>query len=434
MMAARPVVRLVQERVSAALETRAASQESASGRAMTPEDRRTLTRSLIVEELRLWREEQLRDGHVPLSAAQEDEIAEDVFSAMWGFDVFDRYLRRPGLEDVVVNGSRHGFLYFNDGTSEPFELDLTHDELLRAIQRQAARAGRTERRFDLAHPRLNVRLPDGNRLHALMEVCDGISLTIRVHGHPRVTLADLRGLGTVDERLLDFLAAAVRAGLNLIICGEPHAGKTTLLRALIAALPAELRLVVIEDDAELAIGSDRSAHPNVVELEARQANIEGQGGIDMAQLVRESLRMRPDVLVLGEVRGAEAFPMLLGMTQSPRGSLCTMHSMSTEMAIERLTNYTMMGSAAVTPALANRMIAGAVDLFVQITPVAGGRRVVSSIREVAGLEGDRILTNELYTPGPDGLGVPRHPMRPSTRTRLAGAGLDMRSLAGVASA
>jgi Flp pilus assembly CpaF family ATPase len=111
-----------------------------------------------------------------------------------------------------------------------------------------------------------------------------------------------------------------------------------------------------------------------------------------------------------------------------------MHSMSTEMAIERLTNYTMMGSAAVTPALANRMIAGAVDLFVQITPVAGGRRVVSSIREVAGLEGDRILTNELYTPGPDGLGVPRHPMRPSTRTRLAGAGLDMRSLAGVASA
>jgi Flp pilus assembly CpaF family ATPase len=344
---------------------------------------------------------------------------------MWGFDVFDRYLRHPGLEDIVVNRSRHGILYFNDGTTEPFELDLTENELLRAIQRQAARAGRTERRFDRAHPRLNVRLPDGSRLHALMEVCDGISMTIRVHGYPKVTLADLRGLGTVDEHLLAFLAAAVRASLNMIICGEPHAGKTTLLRALIAALPPELRLVVIEDDAELAVGADRAAHPNVVELEARQANIEGVGGIDMAQLVRESLRMRPDMLVLGEVRGAEALPMLLGMTQSPRGSLCTMHSMSTDMAMERLTNYAMMGSPAVTPALATRMIAGAVDLFVQITPVAGGRRVVSSIREVAGLEGDRILTNELYAPGPDGMAAAHHPMAASTRARLEAAGLDL---------
>ena len=423
-LADRRVVRAVQEEVGRAVEQRADSFQREHDGPLTIDDRRNLTRALIVDALTGRREASLRAGVAPLLSAEEDEIADDVFSAMWGFDVFDRLLRRPGLEDIVVNNSQSGFMYFNDGTSEPFELELTDDELVRVVQRQAARAGRTERRFDLAHPRLNVRLPDGNRLHALMDVCDGVSLTIRVHGHPKITLADLRGLGTVDDLLESFLTASVRAGLNLVICGEPHAGKTTLLRALIAALPPSVRVVVIEDDAELAIGADSAGHPNVVELEARQANIEGQGAIDMAQLVRESLRMRPDVLVLGEVRGGEAFPMLLGMTQSPRGALCTMHSMSTDMAIERLVNYTMMGAATVTVPLASRMIVGAVNLLVQVAPVSGGRRVISSIREIAGLEGDRILTNEVFTAGADGMGVPNHPVRPATRDRLLDAGLD----------
>jgi Flp pilus assembly CpaF family ATPase len=420
-MAPRSAIREVQGEVSRLLERQAAD----SSAPMSNDDRRVLTRSLIVEELRRRREQRLRDGLTPWSTEEEDELVDDVFSAMWGFDVFDRMLRRPGVEDVVVNGSRRGFVYMGDGSIEPFEVELSEDELIRVIQRQAVRAGRTERRFDLAHPRLNVRLPDGSRLHALMDVCEGVSLTIRVHGHPKVTLADLRGLGTVDDRLEAFLGAAVRAGLNLIICGEPHAGKTTLLRALIGALPADARLVIIEDDAELGIAADSTSHPNVVELEARQPNIEGQGGIDMAQLVRESLRMRPDVLVLGEVRGAEAFPMLLGMTQSPRGALCTMHSMSTEMALERLANYSMMGSSSITATLAARLIAGAVDLVVQVSPADGGCRVVSSIREVAGLDGERVLTNELFVQvDANAPAVPRHPMQISTRDRLRTAGLD----------
>jgi Flp pilus assembly CpaF family ATPase len=420
-MVARTLVRELQAHVSGELERRV---DSAS-RPMSSEDRRALTRSLIVDELRSRREQRLRDGLDPWSSDEEEALVEDVYSAMWGFDVFERLLRRPGVEDIVVNGSRRGFVYLNDGTVEPFDVELTEDELVRVIQRQAVRAGRTERRFDLAHPRLNVRLAEGSRLHALMDVCDGVSLTIRVHGHPKVTLGDLRGLGTVDDRLEAFLAAAVRAGLNLIICGEPHAGKTTLLRALIAAHSPDVRLVIIEDDAELNIAADANAHPNVVELEARQPNIEGEGGIDMTQLVRESLRMRPDVLVLGEVRGAEAFPMLLGMTQSPRGALCTMHSMSTEMALERLANYSMMGSTSITATLAARLIAGAVDLFVQVSPVAGGRRVVSSIREVAGLDGERVLTNELFAQRDLQLpAVPLHALQTDTRDRLRAAGLD----------
>jgi len=210
--------------------------------------------------------------------------------------------------------------------------------------------------------------------------------------------------------------------VNLVLCGEPHAGKTTLLRALVAALDPDVRLVVIEDDAELAVGADPVAHPNVVELEARQPNVEGTGGIGMAALVRESLRMRPDVLVLGEVRGEEAHPMLLGMSQSPRGALCTMHAMSTDMAIERLINYTMMAGPSITAPLATRMIAGAVNLLVQITPVRNGRRVVSSIREIAGLEGDRILTNEVFTDNGDHPAVVHHALQTRTRDRLFRAG------------
>ena len=421
-MAHAQLTRELQERVSAALEQRAVDYEADNGRSMTTDDRRTLTRALIVDALRVWREEQLRSGGTLLLAADEDEIAEDIYSGLWGFGIFDRLLRRPGLEDIVINQTRRGFLYFADGTTDTFELDVTDDELVRMVQRQAARAGRTERRFDVAHPRVNVRLPDGSRLHALMEVCEGVSLTIRVHGHPKVTLDDLKGLGTIDDTLASFLAAAVRAGLNVVICGEPHAGKTTLLRALVAALDPEVRLVVIEDDAELAVGADPVAHPNVVELEARQANVEGSGGIGMATLVRESLRMRPDVLVLGEVRGEEAHPMLLGMSQSPRGALCTMHAMSTDMAIERLVNYTMMAGPSITVPLAARMIAGAVNLIVQVSVVAGGRRVVSSVREIAGLENDRILTNEVFRPNGDRPGVIHHALQTSTRNRLFRAG------------
>jgi pilus assembly protein CpaF len=416
------VARQLSDRVSSALDQRAVEFEREHGRPMPIDDRRTLTRALIVDALRAWREQQLQSGGGFLSAADEDEVAEDVYSALWGFGIFDRLLRRPGLEDIVVNRSRHGFLYFSGGACEPFELDVTDDELVRMVQRQAARAGRTERRFDVAHPRLNVRLPDGSRLHALMEVCDGVSLTIRVHGHPKVTLDDLKGLGTVDDTLVSFLGSAVRAGLNIVICGEPHAGKTTLLRAMIAALDPDVRLVVIEDDAELAVGADPVAHPNVVELEARQPNVEGTGGIGMAALVRESLRMRPDVLVLGEVRGEEAHPMLLGMSQSPRGALCTMHAMSTDMAIERLINYTMMAGPSITAPLATRMIAGAVNLVVQITPVANGRRVVSSVREIAGLEGDRILTNEVFTSDGNRPAVVHHALQTRTRDRVFAAG------------
>lgn len=423
-MSDRALLRAIQARTAARLEDETAASERQAGRRLAADDRQLLAHALIVDELRQWREDELRAGRKPLAAEQEDQLADDVHAAMFGFDEFDRLQARPGLEDIVVNGSSEGFLYFNDGTVEPFTLTMSDDELLAAIKREAARTGRTERRFDAAHPRLNLRLANGNRLHALMEVCEGVSLTIRVHGHQKTSLADLRGRGTVDDLLVSFLTAVAVAGCNVLVCGETGAGKTTLLRALVRALPPAVRLVVIEDDAELGIAADSEAHPNVVELEARQANVEGTGGIDMAQLVRESLRMRPDVVICGEVRGGEALPMLQAMTQSSRGAMCTMHSMSASMALDRLASYAMMASTAVTASLATRLIVGAVNFVVHITQLGGGRRVVASIREVAGLEGDVVLTNEVFRAGPDGMAVPHVPLLSSTRDRLIDAGLD----------
>jgi Flp pilus assembly CpaF family ATPase len=291
------------------------------------------------------------------------------------------------------------------------------------LRMAAARVGLTERRFDVGSPSLNLQLPDGSRLFAVMAVTAHPSIAIRRHRYPKVFLEDLQGLGTVDVAVRDFLAAAVRARKNIIVCGGVDAGKTTLLRALINEIGPEERLVTIEDNLELGLDRYPELHPDVVALEAREVNVEGEGAVTLANLVRWGLRMNPDRVIVGEVRGDEVLPMLNAMSQGNDGSMCTVHANSSAGAFGKLAMYAVQAPERLPLEATNLILANALDFVVYIGRDTSGR-FVSSIREVVGAEGPMVVSNEIFQPGPDRRAVPGAPLRTTTLEQLVGAGFD----------
>jgi Flp pilus assembly CpaF family ATPase len=297
------------------------------------------------------------------------------------------------------------------------------DELIELIRLAAARFGLAERRFDLAAPLLDLRLPDGSRLFAAMAVAARPALSIRRHRLAKLDLDDLAERGTVTPSVRDFLGAAVRAGLNTLVAGETGAGKTTLVRALASEIPPDERLITIEDTLELGLDRDPERHANVTALEARPPNVEGEGEITMAALVRAALRMDPDRVIVGEVRGDEVIPMLNAMSQGNDGSMCTIHANSSAGAFDKLATYAVQTPERLGLEATNLLIANAVDLVVHLAyDRASGRRVVDSVREVTGADGPLVASNEVWRPGPDGQPLPGAPLREQTLDRLASAG------------
>ena len=217
-------------------------------------------------------------------------------------------------------------------------------ELVEILRSVAARFGLSERRFDAAHPELDLRLPDGSRLSALMAVVERPSVSVRRHRYVDLSLSDLVALGAMDERLASFLSAAVRARKNIVIGGAMNSGKTTLVRALASVIPPRERIVTIEQAFELGLDSMTERHPDLVALEARTANAEGEGEISMARLVRRALRMNADRVIVGEVLGDEVLPMLNAMSQGRSGSMCTIHADSSAGIFSRLacTRYRLL--------------------------------------------------------------------------------------------
>ena len=227
----------------------------------------------------------------------------------------------------------------------------------------------------------------------------------------------------LDDELRSFLTAAVRARRNLILTGGTGSGKTTLLRALLNEVPPSERLVTIEDAYELGIDRFAELHPDHDALQARPPNIEGQGAVTMLDLTRMALRMDPDRVIVGEVRGGEAFPMLLAMSQGNNGSMCTLHADSSKSVFPKLAAYVSMAGAALPVETVNLLIATAVHFVVHIEVVDGVRRV-ASVREVVDADGQRIVSNEVFAPGPDGLAVPAYALRAATVELLAEHGYE----------
>ncbi|MFB6726387.1 CpaF family protein [Kribbella sp. NPDC056345] len=410
------LVRSLREQVAEIL-ARQRREDTANGLPqMTAEDERQFARAVVARVLEDHARSELAAGRTPPSASDEQDLADGIHAALFGVGRLQPLLDDPMVENVDINGCDRVFIGYADGREERgIPVAENDDELVELIQTLAAYSGLASRPFDAANPQLDLRLPDGSRLSALMGVVARPSLSIRRARLSRVSLESLIEHGTISMELAAFLSAAVRARKNIMIAGATNAGKTTLLRALANEIPPEERLITVERALELGLGEFEDLHPNVLAMEERLPNSEGQGAIVMGELVRRSLRMNPSRVIVGEVLGDEIVTMLNAMSQGNDGSLSTIHSNSSLEVFNRICTYAIQ-SAERLPADATMMlIAGAIDFVVFVERrnefAQGGalRRVVTSVREVNGVDG-RVLSSEVFAEGPDGIAVPAAPI------------------------
>jgi pilus assembly protein CpaF len=387
-------------------------------------DEQALGRQLIAEALERRATEALRHGASVLSGSEEDELSRAVFDALFRLNRLQRLLDDPAIENINANGCDQVWVRYADGRRERVApIAATDAELEEMLRTAAARTGIGERRFDRGSPRLSLQLPDGSRLFALMAVAARPCLSIRRHRYLRITPDDLVAMGTMDIALREFARAAMGAKKSCIICGGTGAGKTTLLRAMAADIPPAERLITIEDSLELGLERYPELHPDVVALEAREPNLEGEGGVSLAELVRWALRMSPDRVIVGEARGEEVLALLNAMSQGTDGSMATLHASSSKGAFSKLATYAVQAPERLPLEATNLLVANAVHFVIHLAQV-GERRYVSSVREVVDAEGPMVVSNEIFRPGPDGRAVPGTPLRNDTLDQLAAAGFD----------
>jgi len=375
--------------------------------AMSVEDEREYARSLIVQVLEDHARFEIAEGRTPPSADDEASLASAIHSALFGVGRLQPLLDDPEVENIDINGCDQVFVQYGDGREERLPPVADDDEeLVELIQVLAAHTGLSSRPFDSANPQLDLRLPDGSRLSAVMNVCARPAVSIRKARLGRVFLDELVANGTLSHDVASFLKAAVGARKNIMIAGATNAGKTTLLRALANEIRPDERLVTVERALELGLGEFEDLHPNVVAFEERLPNSEGLGGVDMAELVRRSLRMNPSRVIVGEVLGDEIVTMLNAMSQGNDGSLSTIHANSSLEVFNRIGTYAIQAQERLPIAATNMLISGALDFVVFLRKhndyVTGGvqRRVIESIREVVGHDG-QVLSSEVFAPDPD---------------------------------
>jgi len=397
---------------------------AASARSLGADDERALGRHLIAEVLERHAREAIGSGKSVLEIGEEDALARAVFDSIFGLDRLQRLLDDPSIENINANGCDQVFVRYADGRHEQVEpIADSDEEMLELLRTIGARVGLSERRLDFAHPMLGQQMPDGSRLAAMFSVSSRPCLSIRRHRYLRVTADELVGMGTLDLALREFFRATMLARRSLIICGGIGAGKTTLLRAIAADIPRHERLVTIEDSLELGLERFPELHPDVVALEAREPNLEGEGGVSLADLVRFALRLSPDRVIVGEARGAEVLSLLNAMSQGTDGSMATLHASSSKGAFSKLATYAIQAPERLPLEATNLLVANAVHFVVHVEE-HDGRRFVSSVREVTDAEGPMVVSNEIFRPGPDRRAVPGAPMRAETLDRLVAVGFD----------
>lgn len=413
--------------------TRATRDRDGTGTPMSTAERESITRRLVTEVLDAYAAAEMDAGRPPLRPEVESRVSRAVTDSLLGAGGLEPLLRNERVEEIHAQGFDQVYVRLSDGTRERVAPIADSDEaMIDLIRRLAADAGRAEaggegaeeRRWERAAPILNLQLPDGSRLHAVMAVTKRPALSIRRHGYVKVTLADLQELGTINTVLRELFTAALLCRRNCVVSGQTGAGKTTMVRALASAIPAPERIVTIEDTYELALDADPDAHHEVVPLQAREANIEGEGAIDMAALFRAGLRMSPDRVIVGEVRGHEVIPMLNAMSQGNDGSLSTIHASSSAGVFKKFVLYAAQSPERLDAVTTNLLVAEAVHLVVHLGFAENGRRVVTSVREVLDADGLTVASNEIFRPGHGGRAVPGSPMSTPLLSVLAAHGFD----------
>ena len=335
--------------------------------------------------------ELLDNEEVVFSVQDKAQILRQIGDSVLGLGPLEAFIRDPEISEVMVNNAetiyveRGGKLFW---TGAKF---VDNDQLRRTIDKIVARVGR---RIDESSPYVDARLPDGSRVNAIIPplAIDGPALTIRKFAADPYVAEDLVSFGTITEPAVQFLKSCVFGRINILVSGGTGAGKTTSLNVLSSFLPEDERIVTIEDAAEL-----RLQQPHIVRLEARPPNIEGKGEVSIRDLVRNALRMRPDRIVVGEVRGAEALDMLQAMNTGVEGSMSTVHANTPRDAFSRLETMVMMADLEIPARVILQQLASAIRLVVQVSRLQDGTRKVLSISEVLGVKDEKVDLQEIFT-------------------------------------
>jgi pilus assembly protein CpaF len=338
--------------------------------------------------------EHLAQDRTPLTRDERKRIIREIADDILGYGPLEPFLADDSVTEVMVN--RHDQIYIERGgkleLSDATFVDDAH--LLRIIDKIVSQVGR---RIDEASPMVDARLPDGSRVNAIIPPLSlrGPTLTIRKFSRDPYTMDDLVEFGTLSPKAADFLAACVRGKLNMLISGGTGSGKTTTLNALSAFVPGDERIVTIEDAAELQLQQE-----HVITLESRPANIEGTGEVKIRELVRNSLRMRPDRIIVGEVRGPETLDMLQAMNTGHEGSLTTIHANSPRDALSRLETLVLTGGVDLPLRAIREQIASAFDVLIQVSRLVDGSRKITNVTEVLGMESDVVTLQDIFLARP----------------------------------
>ena len=347
-------------------------------------------RARAESEIRTLMSQLLAEEPTPLNIGEREQLFAEVVDDVFGLGPLEPLLRDPSVSDILVNTAQNVFVERKGKMERVTASFQDNAHLMRVIDRIVSRVGR---RVDDSSPMVDARLPDGSRVNAIIPplAVDGPLLSIRRFPAERLKANDLVTLGALTAPMLEFLSHCVRSKLNCLISGGTGAGKTTLLNVLSSYISEDERIVTIEDAAELQLHQE-----HVARLETRPANVEGKGAIRQRQLVVNALRMRPDRIVIGEVRGEEALDMLQAMNTGHDGSLTTVHANTPRDALTRVETMIAMGSTNLPEKAMRHQIASAIQIVMQQTRLSDGTRKVTSISEITGMEGDIITMQEIF--------------------------------------
>ncbi|MBR9856430.1 MAG: CpaF family protein [Gammaproteobacteria bacterium] len=393
----------------------------------------TISREQASEQIERLCFQLMQDSSTPLSLESRKKIVRQILDEVLGHGPLEPLLADPGIADIMVNGAKNIYVE-RRGRIERVPLTFTDDDhLMGVIERIVSSVGR---RIDELSPMVDARLKDGSRVNAIIPplALNGPTLSIRRFTVEKLAVDTLIDFGTITPAIAEVMDAVVKGKLNILISGGTGTGKTTFLNIMSGFIPSNQRIITVEDSAELQL-----QQPHVVQLESRPANIEGRGEVAMRDLVKNTLRMRPDRIVVGEVRGAEAFDMLTAMNTGHEGSLTTIHANTPRDALGRLENMVSMTGFDMPVKNIRAQVASALDLIIQLERQEDGRRRMVSMQEVHGMEGETITMSEIFTferTGIDGEGnvQGRHKatgVMPNFYDRLARRGMALpRSLFG----
>lgn len=332
----------------------------------------------------------LDEESIPLNAAERARLISEIQDEVLGLGPLEPLLADPSVSDILVNTYKQVYVERRGKLEKTNVVFQSDDHLMRIIDKIASGIGR---RIDESSPMVDARLADGSRVNAIIPpaAVDGPILSIRKFSVDPYIMKDLVGFKSLTPGMAEFISAAVRARVNILISGGTGSGKTTLLNALSGFIPDNERVITIEDSAELQL-----QQPHVVRLETRPPNIEGKGEITQRDLVRNALRMRPDRIIVGEVRGAEALDMLQAMNTGHDGSLTTIHANSPRDALTRLEHMVGMSGTPIPPLVVRQQIAAALNLLIDVERLMDGRRVITSISEITGMEESVVNMQEIF--------------------------------------